>query len=212
MQVNTAYPPQLREALLMAEATPTGNVSSATSGCTSPPVTLSSALARRPQCPSGWSMTQELRADGATDTSYYTRDTGRRLNSQAAVLRYLRVRSAPPLPSRPPPTASCCSALLLRPLPSYCAHSGAGRVQGVAQRGCSGGDCGSWVRGRAGVALLARRRAHMGASLARVGTEGVRCSGAPPVPAGASPWITITITITARSLDVARPYPASPPD
>ena len=37
-------------------------------------------------------MSQEMRPDGSIDTSYYTRDTGKRLNSLAAVLRYLRVR------------------------------------------------------------------------------------------------------------------------
>ena len=72
---------------------------------------LDSALPRRAQCPSGWSMSQDLRPDGTMDTSYYTRDTGRRLNSLAAVLRYLRVRRPAHTHTHVPSGASRCSAL-----------------------------------------------------------------------------------------------------
>ena len=87
-------------------------------------------------------MTQELRPDGATDTSYYTRDTGRRLNSLAAVLRYLRVRLSAHththIRPRPPPGASRWGAL--PPVQSV-----QGGCREWRSRGCRGRGLARWI-------------------------------------------------------------------
>ena len=63
------------------------------------------------QCPVGWTMSSDRRVDGTLDTYYLSRE-GRRLNSLAAVLRYLRVRRAwPP------------SATDMRTFPAHVTHS-----------------------------------------------------------------------------------------
>ena len=111
-------------------------------------------------------MSQEMRPDGSIDTSYYTRDTGKRLNSLAAVLRYLRVR----LPAH----THTCPPARVQPVQGGC-REGAGRGGARVQRERFGKE----ERARVGLAVLARRRAR--------GARG--WPGLGPVPCGAVvPW------------------------
>lgn len=153
------------------EAEPTGNVSPAAPDAPRH-WSLASALPRRSQCPSGWSMSQETRPDGATDTSYYTRDTGRRLNSLAAVLRYLRVR----LPAH---THTPVLTRHLAPPVAPPSHRGASRCREGAGSGAARvqrGRFGKVDRARVGVALLGWWRPHGARRQPGLGRS--RCGGA----------------------------------
>ena len=104
-------------------------------------------------------MSQEMRPDGSIDTSYYTRDTGKRLNSLAAVLRYLRVRLHTHVPACP-------------------GAAGAGRVQAGRREGRSARAEGAVWQGGAGACRAGRARAATrawGPWVARAGTGAARC-------------------------------------
>jgi len=135
-------------------------------------------------------MSQEMRPDGSIDTSYYTRDTGKRLNSLAAVLRYLRVRL--PAHTRAHTHVPACPGA-----------AGAGRVQGGRRQGRSGGGQGTVWQGGAGACRPGRAGAATrawGPWVARAGTGAVRCGCAMALP-----------TALPHPLPTALPHPSPSP-
>ena len=112
-------------------------------------------------------MSQEMRPDGSIDTSYYTRDTGKRLNSLAAVLRYLRVRL--PAHTRANARTHTCPPARVQPVQGGC-REGAGRGGARVDRERFGKE----ERARVGLAVLARRRARGARGWPGLGPHGLR--------------------------------------
>ena len=149
-------------------------------------------------------MSQEMRPDGSIDTSYYTRDTGKRLNSLAAVLRYLRVR----LPAHTRAHTHTCPPAWVQPVQGGC-REGAGRGGARVQRERFGKE----ERARVGLALLVRRRARgargwPGLGPVRRGAVVPGWAYVPPYPTHCLlryPTLTLTLTLTRTSSATSAP-------